>query len=68
MINILFNGQQKQVAENLTIEQFIKSQQESLPKMFVVEKNREIIYKEKYATENIDANDEIEIVGFCGGG
>ena len=41
---------------------------DKIPKLFAIEKNGKIIYKENYETETINNNDEIEIVMFCGGG
>lgn len=39
-----------------------------LPKIFVVEKNGAVIYKENYATTTLDEGDIIEIASFAGGG
>ncbi|MFC1668790.1 sulfur carrier protein ThiS [Spirochaetota bacterium] len=38
------------------------------PESVVVEKNGEIVHREKYAEENIKDGDVIEIVRFVGGG
>ena len=51
-----------------TLEKLIKSMNDKIPKLFAIEKNGKIIYKENYQTESINNNDEIEIVMFCGGG
>ena len=51
-----------------TLEKLIKSMNDKIPKLFAIEKNGKIIYKENYETETINNNDEIEIVMFCGGG
>lgn len=39
-----------------------------LPKIFVVEKNGAVVYKENYETTTLDEGDIIEIASFCGGG
>jgi thiamine biosynthesis protein ThiS len=39
-----------------------------LPKIFVVEKNGAVIYKEDYETTSVENGDIIEIASFCGGG
>lgn len=65
-IQIILNGNKKAIEPNTTItgllnELNIKS------KMFVVEKNMEIIQQRNY-TETLKDGDELEIVGFFGGG
>ncbi len=39
-----------------------------LPKIFVVEKNGAVIYKEDYEATALDEGDVIEVASFCGGG
>jgi len=39
-----------------------------LPKIFVVEKNGTVIYKENYEETTLGEGDIIEIASFCGGG
>ena len=59
-IKITVNG-------NETIADFINERQVT-GKMFAIEKNLEIINKDRYATEIIKNGDVLEIVGFFGGG
>lgn len=66
-IKITVNGNVVEIEENSTISDFIKERNVT-GKMFAVEKNLEIINKERYDTEVIKANDTLEIVGFFGGG
>ena len=40
----------------------------NLPKFFVVEKNKEILYKENFDNEILSDGDVLEIATFCGGG
>ena len=66
---IKINGKEENIEESVnTLEKLIKSMNDKIPKLFAIEKNGKIIYKENYETETINNNDEIEIVMFCGGG
>lgn len=66
---IKINGKEENIEESVnTLEKLIKSMNDKIPKLFAIEKNGKIIYKENYQTESINNNDEIEIVMFCGGG
>ena len=67
-MKIKLNGKDKEIAENSTIKDLIAEMEASLPKMFVVEQNLQIIYKEQYETQLIKEGDEIEVVVFTGGG
>ncbi len=66
-IQVTVNGNKIQIEENSTIADFIQERQVS-GKMFAIEKNLEIINKDKYSEEIIKNGDIIEIVGFFGGG
>ena len=66
---IKINGKEENIEESVnTLEKLIKSMNDKIPKLFAIEKNGKIIYKENYQTESINNNDEIEIVMICGGG
>lgn len=67
LINIKLNGQEKQVAEGTTIQNLL-DEMNITNKMIVVEKNLEIVPKDQYASYNVSEGDNIEIVGFFGGG
>ncbi len=66
-IQITVNGNKVEIEENSSIADFIKERNVT-GKMFAVEKNMEIINKDRYETEQIKSGDIIEIVGFFGGG
>ncbi len=66
-IQITVNGNEVEIEENSTIADFI-NERNVTGKMFAVEKNLEIINKDRYETEQIKSGDIIEIVGFFGGG
>lgn len=66
-IKITVNGNDIEIEENSTIADFIEERKVT-GKMFAVEKNLEIINKDRYETEQLKKGDVIEIVGFFGGG
>lgn len=65
-INIKINGNDIELENVSTIQELLLARNVT-GAMFVVEKNLEIIPKDKYDTK-IENNDIIEIVGFFGGG
>lgn len=66
---IKINGKIENIDANInTLAQLVENLNDKLPKLFAIEKNGKIIYKENYTNETINDNDEIEIVMFCGGG
>lgn len=68
-MKIKINGKIENLSDNIkTISDLVEHLNNKIPKLFAIEKNNEIIYKENYNTEYINDNDEIEIVMFCGGG
>lgn len=66
-IKIIVNGHEIEIEENSTIQDFITERQVT-GKMFAIEKNLEIINKDRYETEILKEGDNIELVGFTGGG
>ncbi len=66
-LKIKLNGEEKQVAEGTTVQNLI-DEINIKSTLFVVEKNMEIIPKEKYAILEVLEDDVLEIVGFFGGG
>lgn len=66
-IKITVNGNEVEINENSTISDFVIERKVS-GTMFAVEKNLEIINKDRYETEIIKEGDSLEIVGFFGGG
>jgi len=66
-INITVNGNKIEIEENSTISDFV-IERKVTGTMFAVEKNLEIINKDRYDTEIIKESDTLEIVGFFGGG
>jgi len=66
-IKIKVNGKDVEIKENSTVQEFIEERKVT-GSMFVVEKNLIIVQKEEYSSEKIIAGDQIELVGFFGGG
>ncbi len=66
-IKITVNGNEVEIEKDSTISDFI-NERKVTGKMFAVEKNLEIINKERYDSEVIQEGDSLEIVGFFGGG
>lgn len=66
-MKITVNGKEIELKNSKTVADFIAERKIS-GKMFVIEKNLEIIQKEDYASTEIKEGDNIEIVGFVGGG
>ncbi len=67
MMKIIFNGNPFEISEGISVADFLKSVGE-LPKLFVIELNEKILYKEDYETVRLHEGDEIELVTFTGGG
>ena len=65
-MKIILNGDEIEIKDNSTIADFVKERK--IEGIFAVEKNLEIINKDRYETEIIKENDNIELVGFAGGG
>ncbi len=65
MARIILNGKETTTKHN-TLTEFLGEIE--LPKVFVVEKNGVVIYKENYKDEVVQEGDIIEIASFCGGG
>ncbi len=67
MYTIQFNGQPTSVPEGTTIEDLIQSA--GIPSRFcAVERNLEIVPKNRYAITTVEENDSIEVVTLVGGG
>lgn len=65
-IKVRINGKDIELENSSTIAEMLQERNVT-GTMFVVEKNLEIVSKDKYHTD-IEENDSFEIVGFFGGG
>mgnify|MGYP002350400904 FL=1 len=66
-MNLIINGKDKSVSENLSVEALLKELSVN-PKTVVVERNGEILNKESYPEIQLLEGDVIEIIRFMGGG
>ncbi len=66
-MKVTVNGKEVELKNSRTVADFIVERNVT-GKMFVIEKNLEIVQKEDYNKVEIKAGDVIEIVGFVGGG
>ncbi|MHC5226057.1 sulfur carrier protein ThiS [Ignatzschineria sp. LJL83] len=69
MMNIIVNGEPLELAISIdTVGKLIAHLELTKRRFFIVEKNREVVKKEDYATTIIGSGDQFEIVHFVGGG
>ena len=66
-ITLKVNGKNLEVENGITVNELLEITKIK-SKMFVVEKNRLIVDKEDYDNCRLAEGDEIEVVGFFGGG
>jgi len=66
-MKVQINGNDIELENSSTISDMLE-ERNIVGKMFVVEKNKEIIQKDKYSETKVEENDVFEIVGFFGGG
>lgn len=66
-INVKINGNDIELETSSNIVDMLQERNVT-GSMFVVEKNLEIVPKEKYAETEVKSGDSFEIVGFFGGG
>lgn len=65
-IKVRINGNEQELEDSASIEDLLKIRNVT-GKMFVVERNLEIVPKDQYHLK-VENNDVFEIVGFFGGG
>jgi len=67
MTNIVLNGKNTQIDENITIEQLLDSMGLS-DKRLAVEINQHIIARSEFSSHHLKEQDKVEIVQAIGGG
>ncbi len=67
MFTIEFNGQPREVNEEVTVADLLRESQVEA-RFCAVEINLEILPKDQYATKRLREGDQIEIVTLVGGG
>lgn len=66
-MHILLNGEHYELQSQCNVAQLVKTL-EADPRTLAVERNAEIIPKSLYEATELNDGDQIEIVGFIGGG
>lgn len=66
-VTIRLNGKTREVAADITVSGLL-DELGLVPGMVVVERNREILARESYATVRLSEGDQLELVHFVGGG
>lgn len=66
-MNVKINGNDIELLNSSNVAEMLE-ERNVVGKMFVVEKNMEIIQKDKYSETKVEDDDVFEIVGFFGGG
>jgi thiamine biosynthesis protein ThiS len=66
-ITVTVNGDEREIPAGRTVTQLLESL-DLHPQMVVVERNREILDRERYDAVEVEAGDVLELVHFVGGG
>ena len=66
-ISVVLNGKERDVASGLVVQGLLESLGLN-PALVVVERNREILDRSRYAETPVEAGDTLELVHFVGGG
>ena len=67
MIQVTINGEAREIAAGRSVSALL-GDLGLHPRLIVVEHNREILDRERYADTGINAGDTLELVHFVGGG
>lgn len=67
VVTVHLNGKDREVPEGLTVYQLLEHVDLN-PALVVVELNREILDRSRYAEVGVRAGDKLELVHFVGGG
>lgn len=66
-ITVTVNGDTREIPSGLTVRAFLESL-ELQPALVVVERNREILDRDRYDQVEVEPGDVLELVHFVGGG
>lgn len=66
-ISVRLNGAERSVAAELTVRTLLESL-DLRPELVVVERNREILTRDRYDQVTVEEGDVLELVHFVGGG
>ena len=66
-ISVVINGKDRTIPASLTLRELLEHL-ELEPSMVVVERNREIVERDRYSEVEVEEGDTLELVHFVGGG
>lgn len=66
-ISVHLNGEERRVPAGLTVRELLEHL-ELNPQLVVVERNREILERDRYGATPVEEDDRLELVHFVGGG
>lgn len=66
-IEVRINGKDRQIEAGLSVNELLQSL-DLTPALVVVERNREILSRERYDEVTVEEGDTLELVHFVGGG
>jgi thiamine biosynthesis protein ThiS len=67
MIEVELNGRRREIPAGLSVVGLLEFL-DLRPELVVVERNREILTRDRYGDEVVEAGDVLELVHFVGGG
>ncbi len=67
-MELMVNGKMFETTPNLSVIELLDKKNVESPEMVSVEINGKILNREKFATTNLRANDQVEFLYFMGGG
>lgn len=66
-MQVIINGEARSLPENLSLAELLQHLNLK-PERVAIERNREIVKREEWATVKVQAGDQLEIVQLVGGG
>jgi thiamine biosynthesis protein ThiS len=66
-MQVVINGEGREIPDNLSIEELLQHLNLRLERV-AVERNRDIVKRERWGVVQLEAGDRLEIVHFVGGG
>lgn len=66
-IDVVVNGEERSVPDGMSLRELLEHL-DLEPSLVVVERNREIVERDRYSTVGVEEGDHLELVHFVGGG
>lgn len=67
-MKIVIAGNEKEVAEGITVQQLIETENVESPEYVTVSLNDEFVKREEFQTTKLNKGDSVEFIYFMGGG